>query len=1290
VNTTPPEIPGTTPSEAGVSSPPEQSAIADGGHARRIADWLRRIRLWARVMLVSQRVGWIVGGSIVALVVGGFADFFLRAPMELRLTGLILAAGVLGWFIVQFLIPALRFRPRLTEIALRVERSRAGKDAHVRGLLASGLELGRGRDALPAPALASPVIEEAAERLTAIRAREVFSARATLRGLGAAVAAVLMLVGLSASWPHHTRIGLERMLWPIGGAEWPKRTEIADAMTLGYHPLGAALEFRASLIRSETEPEHTNVAAHYRILTNGAAGPERTALLAAQPQTIFTPRPDGTTQSGTLFERLIEPTGLTPGQPAARAEASSAKTELEYWFESDDDATPRKRVLLVEPPTVLRATAQIVLPEYAAKILGAPAGGAQKADLGPGSDDRAAPAPILAGSRMSVAFELNKPVAVPGDLDASSEQGAAWIRSTLGPEALALFKAGGPGQPSPGATLRADGRTWTLSWQHWDSVRLIVKPTDEYHIAAGDDAVFRFDALKDNPPTASVTIPMEDKSVLPTAVVELAGEGRDDVALSWVSLERQLARKNASSEGSVPEPAGDRTEMVRMTAERASALEGGADAGAESAQAGSIKRIVTTHTLDLSGVADLRPGDELWITALASDAYELAGQRHEAVRSSVRKLRILSREQLVEQIWSELGTLRRTAIKIDQDQADIAKLRPQSGPAGADASSRGERAQAGLTERLSRQNQAVQRLQTRIKENGLTDQGLSDVIRQASETLGRAGAKSGEASKSLGDATREQTKPDAGSDAGEKEIRQSDEAQQGVRDELSRLIDMLDQGEDSFASKRSVERMLEQQKALRERTDAIGRQTAGRSADELNAGQREALDKVSQEQKALADALRDAVKKMQERQSKVRDKDPAAAEAMAQAAAQALRDQTAERMDDASKDAAANQTSSAQQQQQQAIASLEQMLDKMQKAQSNKDEILKRSLATLLDSLNGLIAVQEGAIGALKDAATTDPSRITALEPPMVTQHQNTLGVLDQASNGPRELSHVADLIEKASEYMAMTVPELRDAKAEPALGHEGTALDRLREARDEAQKLDQQASERQNDRKREELRAKYQAALKIQTELRDSADGLVGVEATRRTRAQARSLGEEQGTLKETVDRIREETKAVADAKVFNFAHDRLDTLMASAAATLLEGGADGAAVRAQTSAARLLKSLADALDDRAPDKEAFRENQGGGGGGGSGGDKEDPVVPNAAELVLLRMMQQEALDLARSAAEDARHDPALVSDAATLQGELSKQASGLLNRLTQKNTPAPSKAVPKPEKGPEKENPE
>ncbi len=1282
----------TDPPASAPNLPTAPAAETSHAAAGRIVDWLRIVRKTARSLLIAQRTGWIVAGTLMAVIIGGFADYFLRAPMQLRLLGLLIASGTLAWCILRFLIPAMRFRPSLTEIALRVEQSGAGKQSGVQGLLASGLELGRAVEGQHTQALAAPVVAHAADTLTKVKAREVFSPRPTLRAVGAGLAAFLLLFGMSVTYPAHTRIGLARMLLPWSSAEWPKRTEIADATHLQHHPLGAALELRAALVRSDRATERTNIAAYFRVLTNGSRGQTRKLLLSPQPSSTDAILADGSATEGTLFERLVEPTGLTSAVPAPRTELA-AKTELEYWFESDDDATPPRTILLIDPPAVLRATANVSLPAYAAQMLGAPAStGAQRIDLGAGSDERAAPAPILAGSRISVSFEFNKPLALPTSTDPSTPEGSRWLQSTLGPEASALFTKPETG-PAPGATLTSEngGRTWTLSWQHWDSLRLILKPTDEYQISAGEDAAFRFDALKDNPPTASVTAPAEDKSVLATAVVAISGEARDDVALEWVALERQLAAKTPGSESNVPEATPDRVEMVRTLA--ADQPKEPAEPGAPEAPA-SIKRLVTTHTLDLSTITGLKPGDELWITALATDAYNLEGQRHEPVRSTIRRLKILSREQLVEQIWNELSSIRRTAIKIDQDQQDIAKAAPPAGPAGADLSARQERTQAGLTERLSRQTQTVKRTQDRIKENGLTDQNVQDVLKNAAEALARAGEQSAKASQDLGDAARQQSKPDSADKAGAPELTKAAEDQKQVRDELANLIDMLDQGEDAFASKRSLERLLDQQKALRDKTGDTGRQTAGKPADQLSPQQQEALEQIAQDQKALADQLRDQVRKMQDRQSKVREKDPAAAEAMEQAAAQSNRDQTPERMEQASKQAQQNQTSSAQQQQTEAIQSMEQMLSKMDQAQKNKDETLKRALAKLMDSLKALIQIQTISIAALNEAAPKGTTDVAALERPMMLHHQNTLGVIEQATaEGGREIGPVVDKIALAAGEMAATVPELRDSHAEPALAHERAALDNLNEALELAQKLQEKAEQKANAAKRAELRAKYEAALKVQVELRDAAQGLVGVEDNRRSRAQARLISDDQAALNETVNKIREETKEILTAKVFVYAHDRLNSLMHSAVGVLTNGSADASVIRNQTAAARVLKSLADALDDRKPPDDPFRKQEDA-GGGGQGGSKEQPVVPPAAEIVLLRLMQIEALDLARTAAEAKQPDPSATTDAAKLQTDITDQGRDLIKRLTEKNDgPKPNmpglKTAPKPGADPAKPTP-
>ena len=349
---------------------------------------------------------------------------------------------------------------------------------------------------------------------------------------------------------------------------------------------------------------------------------------------------------------------------------------------------------------------------------------------------------------------------------------------------------------------------------------------------------------------------------------------------------------------------------------------------------------------------------------------------------------------------------------------------------------------------------------------------------------------------------------------------------------------------------------------------------------------------------------------------------------------------------------------------------MQQMLQKMEQAQKNKDEVLKRALASLIDSIKGLVKVQEVSVDALQQATPKGAPEIATLERPMVLHHQNTLGVLEQATtSGAREIAPVADKLELGSQEMAQTIPELREARSDPALVHENAALEALNAALALAEKLNNQAQEKASAQKRAELRTKYEEALKTQIQIRDSAQGLVGAEDNRRTRATARGLGEEQGILKKVVDAIRDETKDLQGVKTFLYAHGRIDELMHAASESLVGGTASAAVVRSQTAAARVLKSLADALDDRKPPDDPFRKQEGGGGQGGGGG--EPPAVPPAAEIVLLRLMQIEALDLARTAADANKPDAEAGAEGAKLQREIATQGLELLKRIEEQSNP-------------------
>lgn len=1250
------------------------------------ADWLTRLRAVARAMLITQRVGWLAASTLAILLIAGAADFVLRTPDALRIILWIVGVVTLAGLVRRTVWPAVRFRPSLTEVALRVENSPPGRAAGLGGLLASGLEL----SADPAHAkLADTVIADARARLGTISTAALLAPTRTVRSVAWLVAAVAAVGIVAALEPGLTRIGASRVLWPFASAPWPKRTGVADITGVTVHPLGSALALRAAVNRSGGSIDDTRVAANYRTIVGGAAGPVRQVLLTSQDRVVrvdHSADPEGNgaaASAGYLFERLLEPSGLGADsltrKPGAAGLRPPAEMTLEYWFETEDDRTEPARVLLVEPPTIVGASAVVQLPAYAASMIdrfpelarAATADRRGAIDLGPGNDARAAAPPVLAGSRLTVDLHLNKPVpGLPAGTDADVN---AWIGRCVGPDFAGLMSAAGDAPVArPTFAVLDDGATWRLSWTIESPLRLSVKVTDAHGITGAEEANYRFDAVSDNPPSVVVTTPTEDKSVLAGALVDLAAEARDDVGLSSIALERRLARKPAGSEGAPVEPVGERVEFARVAPAPVAP-----DAAGPSPD---TRRLATTSTLDLSEL-ELSPGDELWITALAADVYDLNGARHEPVRSAVRKLRIMSREELVRQVWGELSAVRRTAVKIDDDQKTIAA---STAKPGADQARRNQRAQSGITERIARQSDEIKRLQDRVAENGLTDQGLRDVLREAQDTLARAGERSVQASDSLNKAEKAQSadRPSPSERDGQKEREQAAHEQEQVRDQLGRLIDMLDQGEDTYTAKRSLEQILQEQKDLQGRTEQAGRQTTGKQPDQLSPQEKQALGQIAADQRQAAEKLKDAIDKMLEREQKLQKHDPAAAQQMSQAAKRGQREQTAQKMEKAAQQVQQNNTNDAQQQQAQAIQSLEQMLKELDKTAQARDEVLRRYLASLIDSIRGLIAQQQARLDDFH-AAVPDKA-FTGLDGPMARLHQATLGVLDEARNAPREAADALSLVDRAADAQSAAVVALRDnpVNQDEVGGQEQLSLDKLNEALAAAEKIDQAAQDRQNSRKRAELRQKYEEALKTQVSLRESSLGLVGAARNRRNAATARQLGGEQNDLRTSVDAIRAETAELREAGLFDYAHTRLNNLMQSAGDALAAGEATDAVVRDQAASARLLTSLIEALADGKKDDRNFREReQEQGGGGGSG---EQPLVPPAAELKLLRLMQIEAAERTRDIAEHPDANPAAVAAVTRLQRDLATQAKDLLDRVSKRpGAPKPG-AAPKPADAP------
>lgn len=1304
-----------------------------GGGAELLAA-VESLRRKACGYLLGSRVCRVLSAVLTAALALGVIDYALRLPDWLRAGLWLVGLASFAWAIRSYLLPAWRFRPALSAVALRAERA----DPGLRGLLASavdfsGAQPARGGDAMTR-ALSQRVVNQAAARWGAGgAARGVIDSRGYRRAALWLALIAATAGGLYAASPALWSIGAVRVLWPLAGASWPQRTMVADVTHAGVHPLGSALPLRAAVaLRSGAISESTYAAVRYRSITTGprgeSVGAEQRELLTWQEREIELPAEAADTPvKGGLFERLIEPMGQA----------------LEYRFETEDDRTEWTRVRLVERPRVVGATAEITPPEYARALAsdvgGGPAATDIRADLGPGTDDRALAPSALAGSRVTMSIRLNKPVPPPVEvLDLLRASGGGGGGGGVSPEDAA-----------EAPVVEHEGEVWTLRWVLRESLRLNLSLVDEHGIESIEESNYRFDATEDRPATAVVTDPANDRTVLPTARLRVAGEGRDDVGLHSVALEQRHYRP-AQRAGSEPSGPGGALEESGPPVILATTSAAGA-------------RAATVETqLELTAMA-LKPGDEVRLAVLAKDVFSLGGAAREAARSSPRILRVISAESLAEEIRRQLAEVRQGAIRIQQQQRET---RERTAREGSTAAVR--RAQSQVSERLERTDASVARLVERIDENGLNDSGLQDLLEAARESLRRAGESSSAASSSLGEAPAreepdsaeqppaaegaEQSKakpsasaadgsapqesraggsqqsspaqspaPDGESSesgaspagepggasgqpsgggspqqappqqpkpateaqpkpAGEEQPGGADpaeqraaEEQQRVEDELSSLIEMLDRGEDNWVVRNQIERLAREQRELQARTKSMVARTAGRSLDQLTPDEQSELQKIEEQQSKLADQSRQLQQEMRQREQALRQKDPAGAAGIARARQRAEQDRLSETMSEAARQAGQNQSSNAQQSQERAASSLEQMLEDLEETQRARDEALRRQLASVIESLRALIAGQTEAIAALDAvvAAGGEAAALSALDRGMIRLNQNTLGVLDLIKESGPELAAVASPVSRASEAQQRAIASLRAAAPDGPAAREHES--RSLELLTEALKLAEQSQETLDDRQQR------QKTAELKRRYREILEQQTALRGETEPYAAAGEPSRRDRIMIRKLGERQQELRALLSAMPEETKELREAKVFDYAHRSLdrvldraVGSLADARAGTALPDQDAAIGMLKGLLDALQDPKPDQQFSEGASsGGGGSGGQQNQPLLPPAKELKLLKGLMTE---LNRQTAEldnAGQADAGTVSDLATAHRDVTAVAEDLVKRMEQRGRP-------------------
>lgn len=1166
-----------------------------------VREQLERLGRRGRWLLVSQRVLQWTAAVIAAAVVLAVLDYLLRLPGVVRLMLGASAVAVAGVWLFTRVRRAAAFRPAVSELALRIERMYP----HLDGLLASAVDLAAAEPELSSHgrAMADRSVARARDAVSEVELHRLIDPTRTLRRAvvcliaAGAVAAVVLVA------PEASATAASRWVKPFGDTEWPRRVNVELAEAPAVLPIDAAIPVEASVHRGDREG--LAVRLDYRFVTPGEKPAAwRNALMSRQGDRRAAE--DDALAPG-VYQAVIDP----PARLARRlADEELDAATLEYRVTAGDDATETRTLRLAARPAVERVVIDVTPPDYAAGLLEP-----RTIEIDPAAGSVAAIAARV-GSRIDARFAFHKPVA-PDRLDRLGDHLPGLAAAMPGDALdLAFDNDAEPRELRATFTLRGD-------------VSTTLHAVDRHGLALADDRAYRLDATPDAPPSAAITRPRADRSVLPAAVIDLAAVGRDDLGLVSLDLEARLPAPDAESGAEDTDAVETRT-LAKQTGRRA--------------------ELSLNHTLDLATLR-LSPGDEVVLTAVARDAFDLDGETHEPAESLPRRLRVIDAAELMSRVRSDLAALRQRAVRMEQDQRRLRQSPVEL--AG--------RRQPEITRRAEAGRDTLDDLEARLDQNRMDAPAIRELIDASRGQLQAAADASREAAQGL-------DRPDPT----DEQVQQARAAQDEARDRLAELIDMLDQGADALSLRLELDRLKALQEAVAQETRRLLPRTVGRDAEDLPEDLKQALENLAQRQADLAEQARQAVRQLQStasalsRQSES-DRDQATAEALAEAAAVAQRQGLDQTMRQARRAVSENRLSSAGGDQDRALDTLEEMLEQVGSQQRRMREMLRRRLTELVERLRRLVERQGAELARLEGlGGGAEPAVWRPRVEEQTRIRRATMAVEVDAAKA-RETQAAAEVIGSAVAAQARAVLALQGGDAAGADKAERQALTDLEEALELIEAARAEQREDQTRQQREKLRKAYTDLADRQDALREAVLPLSQkARLDRRERATLIELGGKQQALQEEAAKLGEQ---VADTLVFHHMHQRIDRDAARAARLLQRGRAEDETLISQRNAAAVLRQMAAALEQDSP-PEDFEGRQSSGGGGGGG--QPPPLVPPLAELKLLRSAQ--AMILSDTAATQLAQRPAVdeptrrrLMELSTQQKELADLGERLIQQMQQ-----------------------
>ena len=295
-------------------------------------------RVWKRSLFWTGFA--IVLTGVIALLVGeALVDWLMPLPGTVRITLLVVGAGVIGYLLYKYLVQPLRASLTLRDVALNVERNHPDLEDR----LVSAIEFGNRESADPIEAhMLQRLLEDTTERVKGINFKATIDHSRTRKHVGIAALVVVGCVILSLLFPTEIRTSLLRVLVP-----WEKTDPILTTK-LVVEP------GNARILRGKSLPIHVTVtgkSADKVVLTYGDIG-------AQQPSTSEVNKDQQ--QPKTIINMLQNP----DDKRGFAYEIFNIDADMEYYVVANEATSERYTVEVFEMPKVTEISVAYTYPDY--------------------------------------------------------------------------------------------------------------------------------------------------------------------------------------------------------------------------------------------------------------------------------------------------------------------------------------------------------------------------------------------------------------------------------------------------------------------------------------------------------------------------------------------------------------------------------------------------------------------------------------------------------------------------------------------------------------------------------------------------------------------------------------------------------------------------------------------------------------------------------------------------------------------------------------------------------------